>query len=142
MVAQSSRYESRTNLFLRIRDPQYSSEYTIDITIGWQSVHRHQGPIRRKEAAPSNTLSPMPSSAALSDTPLKSPVKPFIKIVNYTHLMPTRYTLELEGLKGAVSADNFKEVSQREDAKKNVKKVLEERYQSGKNRWFFTPLRF
>ncbi|KAJ9659667.1 60S ribosomal protein L27B [Coniosporium apollinis] len=72
----------------------------------------------------------------------RSKVKPFIKIVNYTHLMPTRYTLELEGLKGAVSADNFKEVSQREDAKKNVKKVLEERYQSGKNRWFFTPLRF
>jgi len=23
-----------------------------------------------------------------------------------------------------------------------VKKALEERYQSGKNRWFFTPLRF
>jgi hypothetical protein len=57
------------------------------------------------------------------------------------HLMPTRYTLELEGLKGIISADTFKEVSQREDAKKNVKKTLEERYQSGKNRWFFTPLR-
>lgn len=54
--------------------------------------------------------------------------------------MPTRYTLELEGLKGAVSNDTFKEVSQREDAKKTVKKVLEERYTSGKNRWFFTPL--
>merc|ERR1712072_1304275 len=33
----------------------------------------------------------------------------------------------------------FIEVSQREDAKKTVKKVLEERYTSGKNRWFFTP---
>lgn len=54
--------------------------------------------------------------------------------------MPTRYTLELEGLKGVVSSDTFKEVSQREDAKKSVKKVLEERYTSGKNRWFFTPL--
>ncbi|KAK8430595.1 60S ribosomal protein L27 [Phyllosticta citricarpa] len=70
----------------------------------------------------------------------RSKVKPFIKTVNYNHLMPTRYTLELEGLKGAVSNDTFKEVSQREDAKKNVKKALEERYQSGKNRWFFTPL--
>ena len=67
-------------------------------------------------------------------------MKPFIKTVNYNHIMPTRYTLELEGLKGAVSSDTFKEVSQREDAKKNVKKALEERYQSGKNRWFFTPL--
>ncbi|KAH8899576.1 hypothetical protein GQ53DRAFT_816699 [Thozetella sp. PMI_491] len=70
----------------------------------------------------------------------RSKVKPFIKIANYNHLMPTRYTLELEGLKGAVTADTFKEVSQREEAKKNVKKVLEERYVSGKNRWFFTPL--
>lgn len=72
----------------------------------------------------------------------RSKVKPFIKIVNYNHLMPTRYTLELEGLKGAVSHETFKEVSQREDSKKNVKKALEERYTSGKNRWFFTPLRF
>ncbi|KAL9057798.1 MAG: hypothetical protein Q9162_002139 [Coniocarpon cinnabarinum] len=72
----------------------------------------------------------------------RSKVKPFIKVVNYNHIMPTRYTLELEGLKGVVSNDTFKEVSAREDAKKNVKKVLEERYTSGKNRWFFTPLRF
>lgn len=70
----------------------------------------------------------------------RSKVKPFIKVINYNHLMPTRYTLELEGLKGVVSNDTFKEVSQREDAKKTVKKVLEERYTSGKNRWFFTPL--
>ena len=71
----------------------------------------------------------------------RSKVKPFIKTINYNHLMPTRYTLELEGLKGAVSNDTFREVSQREEAKKTVKKALEERYTSGKNRWFFTPLR-
>ena len=55
--------------------------------------------------------------------------------------MPTRYTLELEALKGVVTNDTFSEVSQREEAKKTVKKTLEERYVSGKNRWFFTPLR-
>ena len=71
----------------------------------------------------------------------RSKVKPFIKVVNYNHLMPTRYSLELEGLKNVVSNDTFKEVSQREEAKKTVKKTLEERYTSGKNRWFFTPLR-
>lgn len=75
-------------------------------------------------------------------TEKRSKVKPFIKMINYNHLMPTRYTLELEGLKGVVSNDTFKEISQREEAKKTVKKALEERYQSGKNRWFFTPLRF
>ena len=72
----------------------------------------------------------------------RSKVKPFIKMINYNHLMPTRYTLELEGLKGEVSNDTFKEISQREEAKKTVKKALEERYQSGKNKWFFTTLRF
>jgi len=70
----------------------------------------------------------------------RSKVKPFIKVINYNHLMPTRYTLELEGLKNVVTNDTFKEVSQREEAKKTVKKALDERYQSGKNRWFFTPL--
>lgn len=70
----------------------------------------------------------------------RSKIKPFVKVVNYNHLMPTRYTLELEGLKGALTSDTFKEVSQREEAKKTVKKTLEERYTSGKNRWFFTPL--
>jgi large subunit ribosomal protein L27e len=59
-----------------------------------------------------------------------------------THIMPTRYTIELENLKGVLSQDTFKEVSQREEAKKVVKKAFEERYTSGKNRWFFTPLQF
>ncbi|KZS90647.1 60S ribosomal protein L27 [Sistotremastrum niveocremeum HHB9708] len=72
----------------------------------------------------------------------RNKVKPFIKAINYSHLFPTRYTLELEGLKGTVSSETFKEPSQREDAKKTVKKLLEERYTSGKNKWFFTPLRF
>lgn len=54
-------------------------------------------------------------------------------MVTDTHLMPTRYTIELENLKGVLQADTFKEVSQREDAKKTVKKAFEERYQSGKN---------
>jgi hypothetical protein len=63
------------------------------------------------------------------------------QVVNYSHLFPTRYALELEGLKGSVSNDTFKEPSQREDAKKNIKKLLEERYTTGKNKWFFQPLR-
>lgn len=89
----------------------------------------------------------------------RSRVKPFIKVrfsasrllvcmpydllqtVNYSHLFPTRYALELEALKGVISADTFKEPSQREDARKNIKKLLEERYQSGKNKWFFQALR-
>ncbi|ORY94328.1 ribosomal L27e protein family-domain-containing protein [Lobosporangium transversale] len=72
----------------------------------------------------------------------RSKVKPFIKVVNYNHVMPTRYGLELESLKSAVTVDSFKEPSQREEAKKAIKKLFEERYNSGKNKWFFTKLRF
>lgn len=59
----------------------------------------------------------------------RSKIKPFIKVVNYNHLMPTRYTLDLESLKSVVTNDTFKEPSQREDAKKAIKKAFEERYQ-------------
>lgn len=72
----------------------------------------------------------------------RSKVKPFIKVVNFNHIMPTRYTLELETLKNSISGDTFKEPSQREDAKKVIKKAFEERYTSGKNRWFFQQLRW
>lgn len=68
----------------------------------------------------------------------RSKVKPFIKTVNYNHVMPTRYTLDLDSLKGVITGDTFKEPTQREEAKKSVKKAFEERYQSGKNKWFFT----
>ncbi|OXH19755.1 hypothetical protein C370_00832, partial [Cryptococcus neoformans A1-35-8] len=34
------------------------------------------------------------------------------------------------------------EPTQREDSKKAIKKALEERYQKGQNRWFFSKLRF
>ncbi|KAL7318904.1 60S ribosomal protein L27B [Mucor circinelloides] len=75
-------------------------------------------------------------------TAKRSKVKPFVKIVNYNHMMPTRYGLELEQIKGTVSADTFKEPTQREDSKKVIKKLFEERYQTGKNKWFFSKLRF
>ncbi|KAJ2162244.1 60S ribosomal protein L27B [Coemansia sp. RSA 552] len=72
----------------------------------------------------------------------RSHVKPFIKAVNYTHLMPTRYSLELDDLKSVVTADTFQEPTQRLAAKKAVRNSLEKRYVAGKNKWFFTKLRF
>jgi large subunit ribosomal protein L27e len=72
----------------------------------------------------------------------RTKIKPFVKVVNYNHLMPTRYTFELDTLKTAVSTETFKEPSQREEAKKTIKKVFEEKHQAGKNQWFFTKLNF
>lgn len=72
----------------------------------------------------------------------RSKVKPFVKLVNYNHLMPTRYTFDIESFKSAVSADALEEPSQREKAKEVVKKAFEERHRAGKNKWFFTKLSF
>lgn len=57
--------------------------------------------------------------------------------INYNHLIATRYALDLESLKGAVTVETFKEPSQREDAKKAIKSIFEERYTSGKNRYVY-----
>ncbi|RKO93089.1 ribosomal L27e protein family-domain-containing protein [Blyttiomyces helicus] len=70
----------------------------------------------------------------------RSKVKSFIKVVNYNHLMPTRYNLDID-LKQVVSAETFKEPTQRIAARKAIRKLFEERYNSGKNRWFFQKLR-
>lgn len=88
------------------------------------------------------TLTPSPCSLSLFLALVASPrLAPHPQSVNYNHLLPTRYALELEGLKGVVAPETFKEPSSREDAKKQVKKLFEERYLQGKNRWFFSAVR-
>ncbi|KAJ2715132.1 60S ribosomal protein L27B [Coemansia spiralis] len=72
----------------------------------------------------------------------RSHVKPFIKVVNYSHLMPTRYSLELDDIKTAITSETFQEPTQRNAAKKAVRANLQKRYVTGKNKWFFTKLRF
>lgn len=69
-------------------------------------------------------------------------VKPFVKLVNYNHLMPTRYSLDVDAFKDVVSHETLTEPSQKLEAKKVLKKALEEKHQAGKNKWFFTKLHF
>merc|ERR1712226_1456391 len=68
-----------------------------------------------------------------------------IKVNNYNHLMPTRYSLDVD-LKHTVTPDVIQNVTARNDAKKASKKILEERYatllKSGKSKWFYQKLRF
>ncbi|KAI4318930.1 hypothetical protein MLD38_032583 [Melastoma candidum] len=74
-------------------------------------------------------------------TAKKSRVKAFVKVVNYRHLMPTRYTLDVD-LKDVVTIDSLQSKDKKVTASKETKKRLEERFKTGKNRWFFTKLRF
>ncbi|KAJ6617818.1 hypothetical protein B0H10DRAFT_2176376 [Mycena sp. CBHHK59/15] len=69
----------------------------------------------------------------------RNKVKPSIKVRDQLLCIRTRYALELEGLKGSVAADTFKEPTQPEDAKKTIKTLLDYRYTAGKNRLFFMP---
>lgn len=71
----------------------------------------------------------------------KSRVKAFIKVVNYNHIMPTRYTLDVD-LKDVVSLDTLQSRDKKVAAAKEIKAKLEERFKTGKNRWFFSKLRF
>eukprot|EP00249_Psilotum_nudum_P003437 c16823_g1_i2 orf=372-779(+) len=71
----------------------------------------------------------------------RSRLKPFIKIVNYNHIMPTRYTLDVD-LKSIVTIERLESKAQKIDANKDTKAVFEERFKTGKNRWFFSKLRF
>ncbi|KAJ3336976.1 60S ribosomal protein L27 [Gonapodya sp. JEL0774] len=71
----------------------------------------------------------------------RSRVKPFIKSINYNHIMPTRYNFEGD-LKNLVTSEALADPAKRVEARKGLKKFFEERYQTGKNKWFFTKLRF
>ena len=55
----------------------------------------------------------------------RTKMKPFLKYVNYTHLMPTRYVVDLD-LKKIVDESGLKEG--KAEARKAIKKVVEERY--------------
>merc|ERR1712013_774743 len=72
----------------------------------------------------------------------RSKVKPFLKVVNYNHLMPTRYSVDVTLNKSVVNKDVLKDGSKRARARMEIKQKLEERYNIGKNKWFFQKLRF
>lgn len=72
---------------------------------------------------------------------MRSRIKPFLKTINYTHFMPTRYGLDID-FKNIVTPQVLSEQTKKESAKRKVKRLFEERYLSGKNKWFFTKLRF
>lgn len=72
----------------------------------------------------------------------RSKIKPFVRVYNYNHLMPTRYSVDVNLDKASVNIDAIKDPAKKPKAKREVKAKFEERYKSGKNRWFFQKLRF
>uniref|UniRef100_A0A4D5RA51 60S ribosomal protein L27 n=1 Tax=Scolopendra viridis TaxID=118503 RepID=A0A4D5RA51_SCOVI len=72
----------------------------------------------------------------------RSKMKSFLKVYNYNHLMPTRYMVDIPLDKSLINKEVLKDPKKRRKARREIKAKLEERYKTGKNRWFFQKLRF
>merc|ERR1711923_245470 len=72
----------------------------------------------------------------------RSKVKPFLKVVNYNHVMPTRYSVDISFDKTNINKELMKDPMKKKKARNMVRTKFEERYKSGKNRWFFQKLKF
>ncbi|KAK1948352.1 60S ribosomal protein L27 [Phytophthora citrophthora] len=57
----------------------------------------------------------------------RSKVKPFVKYVNYNHIMPTRYVADID-LKKVLDDEVLANPETRVESRKTIKKVFEERY--------------
>merc|ERR1712122_13018 len=73
---------------------------------------------------------------------VRSKVKPFIRVYNYNHLMPTRHSLDIALDRGTINKEAFKDPALKRKARHDAKLKFEERYKTGKNKWFFQKLRF
>merc|ERR1712237_46787 len=79
---------------------------------------------------------PRPVTRSMSKLKVKrrSRIKPFIKVVNYNHMMPTRYSVDINFAKATFNKDALKEPPKRKIARHSARMLLEERYKTGKNR--------
>ncbi|TDH64878.1 hypothetical protein CCR75_006867 [Bremia lactucae] len=72
---------------------------------------------------------PRKVTRAMSKAKLKkrTKVKPFVKYVNYNHIMPTRYVADID-LKKVLDDEVLANPESRIESRKTIKKVFEERY--------------
>ncbi|KAK2964527.1 putative 60S ribosomal protein L27 [Blattamonas nauphoetae] len=71
----------------------------------------------------------------------KSGLKPFVKVVNFSHVLPTRYSCEIPSRK-TITIEKVNDPVARRGIRKNLKKVFVEKYQNGENKWLFQKLHF
>lgn len=71
----------------------------------------------------------------------RSKIKPFLKVLNYNHLMPTRYSVP-DVSNEKLNVKDLRDPMKRKKYRFQVRVKFEERYKTGKNKWFFSKLRF
>merc|ERR1712168_1125040 len=62
----------------------------------------------------------------------RSKLKSFVKVYNFNHLMPTRYSVDVALNKSSVNKDAFRDPGRIRKARREVKAKFEERYKTGK----------
>jgi len=72
----------------------------------------------------------------------RNKIKTFVKIINYNHLLPTRYSVDIPFDKKESNPKSLKDPAKRKKIRSQIKAKFEKRYREGKNRWFFQKLRF
>ncbi|VDP11058.1 unnamed protein product [Soboliphyme baturini] len=58
----------------------------------------------------------------------RSKLRPFIRVYNYTHLLPTRYSVDVAFNKALVNRECLRDAGQKRKALREVKQALQERY--------------
>jgi large subunit ribosomal protein L27e len=64
----------------------------------------------------------------------RSKIKSFVKVYNYNHLMPTRYSVDIPLDKTIVNKDVFRDPALKHKARWEAKVKFEERYKTGKSK--------
>ncbi|CAD7679384.1 unnamed protein product [Nyctereutes procyonoides] len=72
----------------------------------------------------------------------RSKIKAFVKVYNYNNLMPTRYSVDIPLDKTVFNKDVSRDPALKRKARREAKVKFEERYKTGKNKWFFQKLLF
>ncbi|KAL5971239.1 60S ribosomal protein L27, partial [Taenia solium] len=72
----------------------------------------------------------------------RSKIKPFIKLVNYNHIMPTRHTIDIQFNTSVVNKNSLVDKPKKRTALLEAKMKLQERYRTNENPWLFRKLRF
>ena len=71
----------------------------------------------------------------------RSKIKSFVKFYIYNHLMLTRYSVDILD-KTVINKDIFRDPALKCKAQQKAKVKFEERYETGKNKWFFQKFWF
>ncbi|CAO2625231.1 60S ribosomal protein L27 [Lemmus lemmus] len=64
----------------------------------------------------------------------RAKIKSFVKVYNYNHLMPTRYSVDIPLDKTLVNKDVFRDLTLKRKARREAK--------TGENKWLFQKLHF